>query len=73
MSDVIESQLIRVTVSINYELRGALHHPEELVEKINERFQAPYIPSDDASVNPRWTVMETYRDLVVTGARESLE
>ena len=64
---VEEATVIRVTIGINYEMRGNPHHPDELIESVNAYLQAPMIPSDPMSSNPRWTLVEQYRDIVVSG------
>lgn len=62
-----EKKMIRVTFNVNYEMRGEPHHPDELVEKLNEAMDYYYIPSDNASCNPRWSLGETWREIIITG------
>ena len=67
MNNTETSRMIRVTLNLNYELRGEPHHQDEVLEKINEHFHSPYIPSDHASTNPRWTMVEGWREIILTG------
>lgn len=67
MEKQTKGRTVRATFSINYELRGEPHHPDEIVEKLNEAMGVYFIPSDNASSNPRWTMEESYREIILSG------
>ena len=67
--DTLESKTIRVTFNMNYEIHGEPHHEDEIVEKLNEALDEYVIRSDNASANPRWVMMEQWREIVISGLK----